>query len=66
MSKNQEVFVKRHEKGWAVTKPNAERASAVMPTQAEAISRAREIADGGPVHIQGRHGKFRKETPYDE
>ncbi len=66
MAKNQEVFVKRHEKGWAVTKPNAERASAVMPTQAEAISRAREIADGGPVHIQGRHGKFRKETPFDD
>ena len=66
MAKNQEVFVKRHEKGWAVTKRNAERASAVMPTQAEAISRAREIADGGPVHIQGRHGKFRKETPFDD
>ncbi len=66
MGKNAEVFVKKHPNGWAVTKPNAERASAVYPTQAEAIRHAREIADGGPVHIQGRHGKFRPETPFDE
>ena len=65
MSRYQEVFVKKHDKGWAVTKPNAERASVVMPTQAEAIRRAREIAGGGPVHVQGRHGKFRRETPFD-
>ena len=65
MAKNQEVFVKKHDKGWAVTKPNAERASAVFDTQAEAVKRARQIADGGPVHIQGRHGKFRKETQFD-
>ena len=66
MAKNQEVFVKKHEKGWAVSKPNADRASAVFETQAEAIKRARDIADGGPLHIQGRHGKFRHETPYDK
>lgn len=66
MVNNQEVFVKKHERGWAVSKPNAERASAVFSTQADAIKRAREIADGGPVHIQGRHGKFRSETPFDE
>ncbi|HKX02428.1 MAG TPA: DUF2188 domain-containing protein [Methylomirabilota bacterium] len=65
MGKNQEVFVKRHDRGWAVTKPNAQRASAVFERQAPAIKRAREIADGGPVHIQGRHGKFRKETEFD-
>lgn len=65
MAKNQEVFVKQHEKGWAVSKPNAERVSAVFPTQAKAIKRARTIANGGPVHIQGRHGKFRTETPFD-
>ena len=66
MSKNQEVFVKKHEKGWAVSKPNAERASGVFDTQAEAINRARELAGGGPVHIQSRHGKFRRETRFDE
>jgi hypothetical protein len=65
MGKNQEVFVKRHARGWAVTKPNATRASAVFEKQAEAITRARQIADGGPVHIQGRHGKFRQETRFD-
>ena len=66
MSKNVTVIVKQHPQGWAVTKPNAERASAVFDTQAEAIKRARKIADGGPVHIQSRHGQFRKPTPYDE
>ncbi len=66
MSKNAEVFVKKHPGGWAVAKPNAQRASGVFDTQAEAIKRAREIAGGGPVHIQGRHGKLRKETPFDK
>jgi hypothetical protein len=65
MAKHQEVFVKKHERGWAVSKPNAERASAVYPTQAEAIERARQISDGGTLHIQGRDGKFRTETPFD-
>ncbi len=65
MGKHQEVFVKKHDEGWAVSKPNAERASAVFETQAEAIGRARELSGGGTVHIQGRHGKFRKETEFD-
>jgi hypothetical protein len=65
MGKNQEVFVKKHDRGWAVTKPNAQRASAVFEQQAKAIKRAHKIADGGPVHIQGRPGKFRKETQFD-
>lgn len=65
MAKHQEVFVIRHENGWAVSKPHAERASAVRSTQAEAIDRAREISDGGTIHIQGRDGKFRTETPFD-
>jgi hypothetical protein len=60
-----EVFVKIHDQGWAVSKPNAERASGVYDTQAEAIVRARELAGNGTVHIQGRNGKFRKETIYD-
>ena len=65
MSKNAEVFVKKHPNGWAVSKPNAARASAVFSTQAEAIQRAHEIAGKGTVHIQDRHGKFRPETPFD-
>ena len=61
MAKNQEVFVKRHERGWAVQKPNAQRAIAVYDTQAEAVKRAREVADGGPMHIQGRHGLLHRD-----
>lgn len=66
MRKHDEVFVIRHDNGWAVKKPNADRASGVFDTQAEAISRARDLAGAGVVHIQGRHGKFRTETPFDE
>jgi hypothetical protein len=65
MGKNAEVFVKKHPDGWAVAKPNADKASGVYRTQAKAIKRARKIAGKGPVHIQGRHGKFRTETPFD-
>jgi hypothetical protein len=63
--KHNEVFVKKHERGWAVAKPNAERASAVCDTQAEAINVARRIAGRGTIHIQGKDGKFRTETPFD-
>lgn len=55
-------FVVQHEEGWAVKKPNAERASAVLPTQREAESRAKEIVrnlGGGEVTVQGRDGQFR-------
>jgi uncharacterized protein YdaT len=61
-----EVFVKIHDQGWAVSKPNAERASGVYDTQAEAIERAQELAGNGTIHIQGRHGKFRKLTVFEE
>lgn len=54
-----EIFVNIHEQGWAVKKSSAERASAVFETQAAAIARARELAGDGPIHIQGRDGKFR-------
>lgn len=41
MPKHNEIFVERHENGYAVLRPNAERASAVTQTQAEAIDRER-------------------------
>lgn len=63
--KHSEVYVVQHPDGWAVKKPNAERASAVAPTQQEAVERAKEIAGRGPIHIQGRKGKFRTITPFD-
>lgn len=68
MSENRhnEIFVKPHDRGWAVSKPNAEKASGVFETQAKAIERAQELAGNGSIHIQGRHGKFRKLTPFEE
>jgi hypothetical protein len=48
--------------GWDVVKPGGGRASAHSDTQAEAITRAREIvhkAGGGEVVIHGRDGAIR-------
>lgn len=48
--------------GWAVTKPGSDRASAVLPTQAEAITRATEILTndgGGELRVHGRNGQLR-------
>ena len=55
-------FVVKHPDGWAVKKANADRASAVTGTQAEAERRAKEIVGnrgGGEARIQGRDGKWR-------
>ena len=55
------TFVPSEQGGWDVRKPGADRASAHMDTQAEAIDRAREIvrnAGGGEIRIQGRDGKI--------
>ncbi len=44
MSNKNELFIERRPEGdYAVRRGNAERASAVLPTQAEAIARAHEI-----------------------
>lgn len=43
-------------------KPGTDRASAVLPTQKEAIDRAREIlgnSGGGELTIHGRDGRIR-------
>jgi len=58
-----EVFVVRHEAGWAVKRPDAERSSAVTATQAEAIERAREMEPSATVRVQNRHGEFRRVDP---
>lgn len=55
-------FVVKREAGWAVEKPDAERASAVTRTQAEAEKRAKEIVHnlgGGEVRVQNRRGRWR-------
>ena len=61
---DEDRYVVKHNDGWAVKKENAKRASNVYDTQAEAISRARQIVDNtgrglGEVRIQGEDGKFR-------
>lgn len=66
MSKN--IFVERREQGdYAVRKPGSERASAVEPTQREAIERAQEIQPNATVHVErvrnttgGNPDKWRK------
>jgi hypothetical protein len=57
--------VSKRDDGWAVTKPGAERASAVLPTQAEAVSRAKEIVangGGGELRIHGKNGQVREQN----
>src|SRR5947209_6228931 len=48
-----ELFVERRSQGdYAVRRGGSERASAVEQTQAEAIERAKEINNGGPVLVE--------------
>jgi hypothetical protein len=68
MSDPDQLFVERRPEGdYAVRKPNAERASAVLPTQADAISRARELNPGKAPLVErvrntpgGRRDHWRK------
>jgi len=47
------LFVEQRPQGdYAVRKPNSERASAVLPTQAEAIERARELNPSTPPLVE--------------
>lgn len=51
--KGDHLFVERKSDGtYKVSKPNAERASAVKPTQAEAIARARELNPDAAIHVE--------------
>ena len=63
-----EVFVERRpQRDYAVRRGGSERASAVEPTQAEAIERAKELNNCGPVLVErvrntdvGHRDKWRK------
>jgi len=48
------LFVEQRpgQKDYAVRRPGSERASAVAPTQREAIERAREIEPGAAIHVE--------------
>ena len=52
-----QLFVERRPEGdYAVRRPNSDRASAVLPTQAEAIDRARQLnPDKPPLVERVRH-----------
>ena len=51
--KKDELFVERRPEGdYAVRRPGSERASAVRPTQGEAIDRAREISPGSTPMVE--------------
>ena len=60
-----ELFVVHHDEGCAVKRPDGERSSAVTGTQAEAIERARQMEPNATIHVQNRHGEFRRLTPFD-
>jgi hypothetical protein len=68
MSNKNELFIERRPEGdYAVRRGNAERASAVLPTQAEAIARAHEINREATVLVervrhtsQGKPDKWRR------
>jgi HTH-type transcriptional regulator/antitoxin HigA len=52
MSKD-ELYIERRGQGdYAVRKPGSERASAILPTQAEAIERAREMNPDAAIHVE--------------
>ena len=57
MANKDQLFVEQRPEGdYAVRKPNSDRASAVRPTQAEAIARARELnPNATPLVERVRH-----------
>lgn len=65
---NKQLFVERRPEGdYAVRKANSERASDVLPTQGEAIARARELGNGVSPLVErvrntagGKPDKWRK------
>ena len=59
---NQRVVQQRDDGDWEVRKPGASRASAVTPTQAAGICRARTILDndgGGELQVRSKKGTIR-------
>jgi hypothetical protein len=65
---NNKIYVEQREQGdFAIRRADSDRASAVAPTQAAAIERARELAPGAGVHVErvrnthvGGRDKWRK------
>lgn len=61
-----QIHVVRHGNNWAAKQDNAQRASAVAPTQRKAFERAREIArnQGKEVSIHNKTGQIRAKHSY--
>lgn len=65
---NEDLFVEQREEGdYAVRRANSKRASAVLPTQHEAIDRAKELEPDATILVErvrhtskGRPDKWRK------
>ena len=54
------IFIERRPQGgYAVRKGGSERASAVRPTQAQAIERARELSRNGAILVERAHDAAR-------
>ncbi len=50
---NKRLYIERRPEGdYAVRRPDSERASAVAPTQAEAIEKARELSPGTAPDVE--------------
>lgn len=67
MDEDQLFVERRPERDYAVRRPNSRRASAVLPTQAEAIKRAQELNPDKPPLVErvrntdhGHRDKWRK------
>lgn len=64
MKKNYHVVP--HEQGWAVKAEGSQRASAVQPTQQQAIDVGRQLAQSqhSELRIHGRDGRIRDSDSY--
>ena len=59
MAKHNEYFVEPNSKGgWSVKLPHAERVSANVATQRQAIQKAKQFSPEGVVHVKQQNGKF--------
>lgn len=68
MSNEDAFYIERRPEGdYAIRKPDSDRASAVEPTQADAIARARKMNPNAAIHVErvrdtdaGSRDKWRK------
>jgi hypothetical protein len=61
---NKRIVQRRDDGQWEVRAPGADRASAIVPTQAEGIDRAREIlgnSGGGELQVRSLNGTIRQQ-----